>query len=137
MNIVKVMIMRNKESEERKQRLRHIISNLPSKPGSYQFYDSEGKIIYVGKAKNLKNRVSSYFHKEVDRLKTKILVSKIEDIKYQGTQQSVLNRKSFYTVLSYGYSSRIVSKALKGDLNLSGDVMTETILGLLMNNKLD
>ena len=82
MNIVKVMIMRNKESEERKQRLRHIISNLPSKPGSYQFYDSEGKIIYVGKAKNLKNRVSSYFHKEVDRLKTKILVSKIEDIKY-------------------------------------------------------
>ena len=63
--------------------------------------------------------------------------AKIEDIKYQGTQQSVLNRKSFYTVLSYGYSSRIVSKALKGDLNLSGDVMTETILGLLMNNKLD
>ena len=63
--------------------------------------------------------------------------AKIEDIKYQGAQQSILNRKSFYTVLSYGYSSRIVSKALKGDLNLSGDVMTETILGLLMNNKLD
>lgn len=62
---------------------------------------------------------------------------KIEDIQYLGTQSSVLNKKSFYTVLSYGYSSRVVSKALKGELNLSGDVMTETILGLLLNNKLD
>lgn len=63
--------------------------------------------------------------------------AKIEEIEYQGTQTSVLNKKSFYTVLSYGYSSRVVSKALKGDLNLSGDVITETILGLLLNNKLD
>lgn len=63
--------------------------------------------------------------------------SKIEEIEYQGTQTGVLNKKSFYTVLSYGYSSRVVSRALKGDLNLSGDVMTETILGLLLNNKLD
>ena len=62
---------------------------------------------------------------------------KIEDIQYLGTQSGVLNKKSFYTVLSYGYSSRVVSKALKGELNLSGDVMTETILGLLLNNKLD
>lgn len=62
---------------------------------------------------------------------------KIEDIQYLGTQSGVLNKKSFYTVLSYGYSSRVVSRALKGDLNLSGDVMTETILGLLLNNKLD
>ena len=63
--------------------------------------------------------------------------NKIEEIEYLGTQSGVLNKKSFYTVLSYGYSSRVVSKALKGDLNLSGDVMTETILGLLLNNKLD
>ena len=55
---------------------------MPDKPGSYQFYDSEGTIIYVGKAKNLKNRVSSYFHTEVDRYKTKVLVSKIMDISY-------------------------------------------------------
>lgn len=63
--------------------------------------------------------------------------SKIEEIEYQGTQTGVLSKKSFYTVLSYGYSSRVVNRALKGDLNLSGDVMTETILGLLLNNKLD
>ena len=56
--------------------------NLPEKPGSYQFRDHEGTIIYVGKAKNLKARVSSYFHKEVDRFKTKVLVSKIWDISY-------------------------------------------------------
>lgn len=56
--------------------------NLPDKPGSYQYYDKEGTIIYVGKAKNLKNRISSYFHKEVDRYKTKVLVSKIWDITY-------------------------------------------------------
>lgn len=61
----------------------------------------------------------------------------IEDIKYLGAQKSVLNKKSFYNVLSYGYSSRVVDKAIKGELNLSGDVMTETVLGLLLNNKLD
>jgi len=55
---------------------------MPQKPGSYQFYDNEGTIIYVGKAKNLKNRVSSYFLKEVDRYKTKVLVSKIYDLSY-------------------------------------------------------
>ena len=63
--------------------------------------------------------------------------NQIDEIEYQGTSTSVLNKKSFYTTLSYGYSSRIVSKALRGDLNLAGDVMTDTILGLLMNNKLD
>lgn len=63
--------------------------------------------------------------------------SKIDEIEYLGTQKSVLSKKSFYTVLSYGYSSKIVNKALKGDVNISGDVMTETILGLLLNNKLD
>lgn len=55
---------------------------MPGKPGSYQFYDQDHQIIYVGKAKNLKNRVSSYFRKEVDRYKTKVLVSKVWDITY-------------------------------------------------------
>lgn len=55
---------------------------MPGKPGSYQFYDKDHQIIYVGKAKNLKNRVSSYFRKEVDRYKTKVLVSKVWDITY-------------------------------------------------------
>lgn len=63
--------------------------------------------------------------------------SKIEEIEYQGTQTGVLSKKSFYTVLSFGYGSRAVNRALKGEVNLSGDVMTETILGLLLNNKLD
>ena len=74
--------MTKAENEERLLRLKNIVSNLPSKPGSYQFYDQTGTIIYVGKAKSLKNRVSSYFHKEVDRYKTKVLVSKIHDITY-------------------------------------------------------
>lgn len=74
--------MTKEENEKRLARLKVIVSNLPDKPGSYQYYDESGTIIYVGKAKNLKNRVSSYFHKEVDRYKTKVLVSKIHDITY-------------------------------------------------------
>ena len=73
--------MRN-EDEERLERLKAIARAMPEKPGSYQYYDAEGTIIYVGKAKNLKARVSSYFHTEVDRFKTKVLVSKIQDISY-------------------------------------------------------
>lgn len=74
--------MTKEENEKRLERLKAIVSNMPDKPGSYQYYDGSGTIIYVGKAKNLKNRVSSYFHKEVDRFKTKVLVSKIADITY-------------------------------------------------------
>lgn len=74
--------MTKEENEKRLERLKGIVSNMPDKPGSYQYYDESGTIIYVGKAKNLKNRVSSYFHKEVDRYKTKVLVSKIADITY-------------------------------------------------------
>ena len=74
--------MTKEENEKRLAHLKGIVSRLPDKPGSYQFYDQEHTIIYVGKAKNLKNRVSSYFHTEVDRFKTKVLVSKIFDISY-------------------------------------------------------
>lgn len=74
--------MTKEENEQRLARLRDIISNIPTKPGSYQYYDEHGTIIYVGKAKNLKSRVSSYFHKEVVRYKTKVLVSKIHNITY-------------------------------------------------------
>ena len=74
--------MTKEENEARLEKLRSIVSALPEKPGSYQYYDADGKIIYVGKAKNLKSRVSSYFHTEVDRFKTKVLVSKIHDISY-------------------------------------------------------
>ena len=74
--------MTKEENEKRLEYLKGIVSRLPDKPGSYQFYDDTKTIIYVGKAKNLKSRVSSYFHTEVDRFKTKVLVSKIQDISY-------------------------------------------------------
>ena len=74
--------MTREENEKRLAYLKGIVSTMPEKPGTYQYYDAEHTIIYVGKAKNLKRRVSSYFHKEVDRFKTKVLVSKICDISY-------------------------------------------------------
>ena len=74
--------MNKEENLNRIAYLKNIVLNMPEKPGTYQFYDNEKTIIYVGKAKNLKKRVSSYFHKEVDRFKTKVLVSKIYDISY-------------------------------------------------------
>ena len=78
--------MTKEENEKRLAYLKSIVISMPDKPGSYQFYDNRrekgGNIIYVGKAKSLKRRVSSYFHKEVDRFKTKVLVSKIKDISY-------------------------------------------------------
>ena len=74
--------MTKEDNEKRLAYLKGIVSRLPEKPGSYQYYDENHTIIYVGKAKNLKSRVSSYFHSEVDRFKTKVLVSKIYDISY-------------------------------------------------------
>ncbi len=74
--------MTKDENEKRLAYLKSIVSNLPDSPGCYQYLDETGTIIYVGKAKNLKRRVSSYFRPEVDRFKTKVLVSKIRDLKY-------------------------------------------------------
>ena len=67
-----------KHSEE----IKEIIKDLPQKAGVYQYFDKEDKILYVGKAKNLKKRVSSYFTKKHEHAKTKMLVSKIRDVKY-------------------------------------------------------
>ena len=74
--------MKLEEKETLQEKLKRIVLSMPEKPGSYQFYDEDHIIIYVGKAKNLKRRVSSYFHSEVDRFKTRVLVSKIRDISY-------------------------------------------------------
>ena len=62
---------------------------------------------------------------------------KIQDIKFLGTNSGIMNSNSFYTMLSYGYSGRVISKALRGEAVLKNDVMTDTVLGLLINNKLD
>ena len=74
--------MENEGKEQRTTRLKNIVLNMPEQPGSYQFWDENNIIIYVGKAKKLKSRVATYFHKEVDRYKTKVLVSKIHNITY-------------------------------------------------------
>ena len=74
--------MKKEERSKREQQIKNIISSLPETPGCYQYLNDSGEIIYVGKAKNLKRRVSSYFNKEQQSLKTKLLVSKIADIRY-------------------------------------------------------
>lgn len=71
-----------KEETNVENYLKGIVSNLPDSPGIYQYLNAEGTIIYVGKAKNLKRRVSSYFNREHPNGKTRILVSKIADIRY-------------------------------------------------------
>ena len=86
--------MTKEENEKRLQKLKDIVLNMPELPGSYQFYDAEGTIIYVGKAKSLKRRVSSYFHKEVDRFKTKVLVSKIHNSTYTCCWKTVSSRNT-------------------------------------------
>ena len=74
--------MKKEERDKIEEYLKGIVLNLPDSPGCYQYLDNNGVIIYVGKAKNLKRRVSSYFNKEQQTLKTKLLVTKIADIKY-------------------------------------------------------
>ena len=83
--------MTAEEKKALKAKLKNIVANMPEGPGSYQYYDRKGEIIYVGKAKNLKRRVSSYFLKEQNK-KTTLLVSKIWDIKYinVATEQDAL-----------------------------------------------
>lgn len=74
--------MENKEKAIANDYLRSIVMNLPETPSIYQYLDSEGTIIYVGKAKNLKRRVYSYFAKEHESRKTRVLVTRIADIRY-------------------------------------------------------
>ena len=74
--------MSKEKRSEREEYLKGIVNNLPDSPGCYQYLNESGTIIYVGKAKNLKRRVSSYFNKEQQTLKTKLLVAKIADIRY-------------------------------------------------------
>lgn len=73
---------KKEEKTKRDEYLKGIVSNLPDSPGCYQYLNDSGTIIYVGKAKNLKRRVSSYFNKEQHTLKTRLLVAKIADIRY-------------------------------------------------------
>ncbi len=82
-----------KHSNDKSPELRHKISILPDTPGVYMYFDSEGKVIYVGKAKNLKRRVSSYFNRTHDVLRTNLLVRAIADMKYivVPTEQDALN----------------------------------------------
>jgi excinuclease ABC subunit C len=75
-------MMKKEDKDKREEYLKGIVLNLPDSPGCYQYLDDNGVIIYVGKAKNLKRRVSSYFNKEQQSLKTKLLVAKIADIRY-------------------------------------------------------
>ena len=74
--------MDKEEKARRESYLKGIVNNLPESPGCYQYLNEGGTIIYVGKAKNLKRRVSSYFNKEQQTLKTRLLVAKIADIRY-------------------------------------------------------
>ena len=74
--------MSKEKRSEREEYLKGIVNNLPDSPGCYQYLNEDGTIIYVGKAKNLKRRVSSYFNKEQQTLKTRLLVAKIADIRY-------------------------------------------------------
>lgn len=78
----KIMKEKKEEIVKRDEYLKGIVSNLPDSPGCYQYLNDSGTIIYVGKAKNLKRRVSSYFNKEQHTLKTRLLVAKIADIRY-------------------------------------------------------
>ena len=85
--------MEKRAGEERLNYLKTIVDRLPEEPGSYQYWDETGTIIYVGTAKNLKKRVASYFNKNQESIKTRMLVSKIQDISYTTvhTEEDALN----------------------------------------------
>ena len=104
--------MTKEENEARLEKLKGIVRAMPERPGSYQYYDADGTIIYVGKAKNLKSRVSSYFHTEVDRFKTKVLVSKIHDISYTvvNTEEDALLLENALIKKYYLYHKRVSSE---------------------------
>ena len=85
--------MEKKEELGTNEYLRGIVLNLPDSPGIYQYLNQDGTIIYVGKAKNLKRRVYSYFSKEHQSAKTRILVSKIADIRYIDSRHILYSRK--------------------------------------------
>ena len=82
-----------KHDKDKSVELREQIAILPDTPGVYMYFDSEGKVIYVGKAKNLKRRVSSYFNRTHESLRTNILVRTIAAMKYivVPTEQDALN----------------------------------------------
>ena len=112
--------MTKEENEKRLARLKNIVLNMPEKPGSYQYYDESHTIIYVGKAKNLKRRVSSYFHKEVDRYKTKVLVSKIWDISY-----TVVNSEEDALLLENRKLNEKIEKAQEENFSQSYEELLE------------
>ena len=70
------------ENMSKNPHIQELLQRIPEEPGVYQYFNEAGEVIYVGKAKNLKRRVRSYFHKEQDRYKTKLLVQSVADIKY-------------------------------------------------------
>lgn len=80
------------------EHIHHLLSLLPDSPGVYQYFDKEGNIIYVGKAKNLKRRVSSYFNKKHESLRTTMLVRNICDIKYTvvGSEEDALHLENSF-----------------------------------------
>ena len=123
------------------------VSKLPTTPGVYQFFDANGVIIYIGKAKNLKNRVSSYFVKTNQTSKTMVLVRKIRDLKYivVNTEEDALllennlikKYKPRYNILlkdDKTYPWFVLQKRLFHEFlplgNLSGTV--QSILGLIL-----
>lgn len=80
--LLRLFYMETNQELKTSEYLKGIVSNLPERPGIYQYLNAEGTIIYVGKAKNLKRRVYSYFSKDHEPGKTRVLVSKIADIRY-------------------------------------------------------
>ena len=123
--------MTKEENEQRLQRLKNIVLNMPESPGSYQYYDADGGIIYVGKAKNLKRRVSSYFHKEVDRYKTKVLVSKIMDITYTvvKTEDDALLLEVFHDLLCADAVDLLAAGKREVNVRLRREALSDQIFG--------